>query len=63
MQRETAGTSISKALDRCMAHERRRRFAWHRLPDRELMQIVRGVNAVDRAVANYRRVSEEERAA
>jgi hypothetical protein len=53
----------SKALDRCLAHERRRRFAWHRVPDRELVQVVRGLNSVDRAVSNYRRVLEEKDAA
>jgi len=63
MYRESAGTSIPKALDRCMAHERRRRFAWHHLPDRELMRIVRGLNQVDRAVESYKKVLEREAAA
>jgi hypothetical protein len=62
MHRESVGTSIPKALDRCIAHERRRRFAWHKLDGRQLLRLVRGVNAVDRAVAAGRAALEREAA-
>lgn len=59
-----------KALDRLRAHEARRRAAWRpriSVEERAWLrgheeQVVRGMNAVDRAVKSYRRLLEDEAA-